>query len=93
MPRSQWLESKKQKVADGHLGCIVGLLLINADDDMAAFQDFLGVLQEGDKCLLRTAIGHLGWTNMNVESPLPQYGVPSVVLGGLVGDRGRHHTW
>lgn len=71
MPRSQWLESKKQKVADGHLGRIVGFLLINADDDMAALQDFFGVLQEGDKGLLRTSIGHLGWTNVYVESTLP----------------------
>jgi len=71
MPRSQWLESKKQKVANGHLGCVVGLLLINADDDMAALQDFFGILQKGDKGLLRTSIGHLGWTNVYVESTLP----------------------
>lgn len=83
MPRSQWLETKKQKVTDGHLGSAVGLALVNADDDVGASQILFGVFQKANESLLGTAVCHLRRADVDVKSTVPQNGVPSVVVISL----------
>lgn len=71
------MESKKEEISDGHLGA-GGIPLVNANDDVAAFQDLLGVLQEGHEGLFRAAVGHLVGPDVDVQSAQPQDGVPPV---------------
>lgn len=72
MPWSQWLEPKKQEVLDHALRHVS---TTQADDDITAFEGFLGVLQQGHECLLG-AFAQLLSGHVHVQATLPQDGVP-----------------
>jgi hypothetical protein len=79
MPRSQGLETEKEKVPHDRLDA--SDFLVEANNDVGAAQLLLGVLEQLDKRLLG-AVAQLLASHVHVEPALPQDGVPRGEVGG-----------
>jgi len=85
MPRSQGLETEEEEVSDNHLHFLE--LPVKADDDVRASKALLGVLQQFNEGFFG-ALAQLLHRHVDVESALPQDGLPRWQLGRVV--TGRH---
>lgn len=74
MPWSDWLEPKKQEVADDVL--VVMMELIKASHHMANSQLLLRIFQQGDESTL-APVRQLAAGHTNIEPLLPQNSVPA----------------
>jgi len=74
VPWSEWLESKKEEVADDVL--VVMMELIQASHHVANPQLLLGILQQGHESTL-AAVCQLAAGDAHVQSLLPQHAVPA----------------